>query len=113
MTINPTDAPEKVTKFHADTIKAFVGKSVWIVDKHQERTSNGNINRTLITICDEEGFGSVTLQDGGDIRHVGAFNAAFGSTIDDVRFSKWSDGVYRFWLWNDTHRDVAEFYYYC
>lgn len=113
MTINPTDAPDDVIKFHENAKKAFIGKSPWIVDRHQERTSNGIIDRTRVTICDDEGFGSGDLHDGGNIRHVSAFNGAFGTKIDDVRFSEWSDGVYRFWLWNNTHHDIIEFYYYC
>lgn len=113
MTINPTGAPEKVKKFHKDALKAFVGKSVWTVDTLQQRTTEGIIHRTRIVIGDEEGFGGGTLQNGGKIRNVGAFVGAFGSTIDDVRFEKWDEGVYRFWLWNNVTHDVAEFYYHC
>ena len=92
MTINPTGAPEKVKKFHKDALKAFVGKSVWTVDTLQQRTTEGIIHRTRIVIGDEEGFGGGTLQNGGEIRNVGAFVGAFGSTIDDVRFEKWDEG---------------------
>ena len=112
MTINPTNAPESVKDFHEAAKKALIGKSPWIIDRHQERTSNGTIDRTRITICDDKGLGAVDLHDKKNIRHVSAFNGAFGTKIDDVRFSKWSESVYRFWLWNNTHHDVIEFYYY-
>lgn len=113
MTINPTNAPTDVIKFHESAKKAFIGKSVWTVDTLQQRTTEGIIHRTRIVICDEEGFGGGTLQNGGEIRNVGAFVGAFGSTIDDVRFEKWDEEVYRFWLWNNVTHDVAEFYYHC
>jgi hypothetical protein len=113
MTINPTNAPADVIKFHKNAKKAFIGKSVWTVNTLQQRTTEGIIHRTRIVICDEEGFGGGTLQNGGEIRNVGAFVGAFGSTIDDVRFEKWDEGVYRFWLWNNVTHDVAEFYYHC
>lgn len=92
MTINPTNAPADVIKFHEAAKKAFIGKSVWTVDTLQQRTTEGIIHRTRIVICDEEGFGGGTLQNGGEIRNVGAFVGAFGSTIDDVRFEKWGEG---------------------
>lgn len=113
MSINPTNAPADVIKFYENAKKAFIGKSIWIIDHLQQRTSNGIIDRTVVTICDEEGFCSGTLQSGGNIRQVGAFNGAFNSVIDDVRFSEWKKGVYRFWLWNDTQREIVEFYYHC
>lgn len=120
MSINPTNAPESVKKFHEDAKKAFIGKSPWIIDQHQERTTYTNINRTVVTICDEDGFNSVTLQDsiktpqdGGRISNVGAFAGAFGTTIEDVRFSEWKKNVYRFWLWNESQREIVEFYYHC
>lgn len=120
MTINPTNAPESVKKFHEDAKKALVGKSPWIIDQHQERTTHKNINRTVVTICDEDGFNSVTLQDsintlqdGSRISNVGVFAGAFGTTIEDVRFSEWKEGVYRFWCWNNTQREIVEFYYHC
>lgn len=97
MSINPTNAPADVQKFYNDAKKAFIGKSPWIIDQHQERTTHTNINRTVVTICDEDGFNSVTLQDsiktpqdGGRISNVGVFAGAFGTTIEDVRFSEMS-----------------------
>lgn len=66
-----------------------------------------------------EGNGSVTLQDSiktqgsGRISNVGAFAGAFGTTIEDVRFSEWKKGIYRFWLWNKVQREIVEFYYHC
>ena len=119
MSINPTNAPESVKKFHEDAKKAFIGKSPWIIDQHQERTTYTNINRTVVTICDDDGFNSVTLQDSiktqgsGRISNVGAFAGAFGTTIEDVRFSEWKKGIYRFWLWNKVQREIVEFYYHC
>lgn len=120
MSINPTNAPADVQKFYNDAKKAFIGKSPWIIDQHQERTTHTNINRTVVTICDEDGFNSVTLQDstktpqdGGRISNVGVFAGAFGTTIEDVRFSEWKKGIYRFWLWNKVQREIVEFYYHC
>lgn len=118
MTINPTNVSESVKKFHEDAKKTLIGKSPWIIDQHQERTTYTNINRTVVTICDEDGFNSVTLQDStknskgdGRISNVGVFAGAFGTTIEDVRFSEWKEGVYRFWCWNNTQREIVEFYY--
>lgn len=118
MSINPTNAPADVIKFYENAKKAFIGKSIWIIDHLQQRTSNGIIDRTVVTICDEEGFCSVTLQDsiktpqdGGRISNVSAFAGAFGTTIEDVRFSEWKKNVYRFWLWNESQREIVEFYY--
>lgn len=113
MSINPTNAPADVIKFYENAKKAFVGKSIWIIDRLQQRTRNGIIDRTVVTICDDEGFCSGTLQSGGKIHQVSTFNGAFNSVIDDVHLSKWEDGVYRFWLWNNSQQEIVEFDYHC